>query len=199
MQYIPGEIDELKDGQTSYFLHELNGTIRLWVSTEDKNISDAQEKRLAAHKRGYFLRKGFSEAIRHIDPDVVQPIYTDMNDQEVYPKSTDEALDQIYHGDGLNISGFRFKETATKAQKEEAYGKIIDCFVSTSKNPDLRNENNLFYVWNGVKTVGYNNGGDSKKDIKGVDIQEKLGLNTPEVIVEKRRREALAAKREQQQ
>lgn len=66
--------------------------------------------------RNRFLKKGFSKAVQEADPNIVEPIFTDMKDKEVHPSSINEAIKSMYN-DELTLSGFRYKENATAAQK----------------------------------------------------------------------------------
>ena len=116
----------------------------------------------------------------------------DLDHNKVHPSSTAQAISLIYQNE-LTISGFKFRENISKAQKAEALGKLINSFVDTSKNLDFSSEKNLFVVQSGFYEVAYNNGGSAKLQIEGVDVQEKLGLNTTDVAFRKIQRELILA------
>jgi len=192
MQYIDRTVDDLKSGYTTYLLSRTNDKeIDFIAYTGDTALgADEEAKKLHAYSRGYFLRKGFDKAISDADPNVITPIYKDNENYEVPLKSKEKAIELIY-ASKLNISGFRFNENATDQQKEEAFGKLINSFVLTSKNLDFDDEKNLFFVMQKGARVGYNNGGNKDMKIRGVDVQERLGLNTEEVVAHKKRREMM--------
>ena len=193
MQYIQTTTDDLKSGYSTYMLEYYKDKIRFSAYTGDTAIgANEQGLRVNAYQRGYFLRKGFSDAVINADPNILTPIYRDNEDKEVFPKSVTEAIKQIYESK-LNISGFRFNKNATDAQKEEAFGKLINRFVFASRNLDFDSDKNLFFVMKGQARVIYNNGGDNNVRIRGVDVQERLGLKTPEVINERILREKMKA------
>ena len=195
MQYLKGLGDDLKSGYSTYVLQHDSENISFFAYTGDTAVC-ANEKglELNAYNRGYFLRKGFSEAICKADPNVIVPVYKDNQNNDVIPISTKEAVRMIYEGK-LNISGFKFVEGATDSQKEEAFGLLINSFVSTSKNLDFSSEKNLFVVQGNCHQIVYNNGGSEKMKISGVDVQEKLGLNTKAVTLNRIYREKFAEKR----
>ena len=185
MQYIGVTTDDLKSGYSTYVLQVGREEIKFFAYTGDTAIGASEQgQKLNAYKRGYFLRKGFSDAILEADPNVLVPLYKDNENRDVFPKTKEEAVDLIYNSK-INISGFRFVDGATDKQKQEALGKLIDRFVFTSKNSDFESDKNLFFVSANSLQVRYNNGGDQNMKIKGVDIQEKLGLQTEAVLKKK--------------
>lgn len=195
MQYLKGLGDDLKSGYSTYVLQHDSENISFFAYTGDTAVcSNERALELNAYNRGYFLRKGFSEAICKADPNVIVPVYKDNENKDVFPKSVEEAVRGIYDGE-LNVSGFRFVEGASETQKEEAFGQLINSFVSTSKNLDFSSEKNLFVVQGNCRQVVYNNGGSEKMKISGVDVQEKLGLNTKAVALNRIYREKFAQKR----
>lgn len=183
MQYIKRTNDDLKSGFSTYVLQNSGRKIDFFAYTGDTAINaDERGQSINAHHRGYFLRKGFSDAIREADPNVIEPIYKDNNNKEVHPLSVDVALQLIYENK-LNITGFAFKEGVTQEQKDEAFGNVINSFVSASRNLDFSSEKNLFIVQGNCSEVIYNNGGSQKMKIDGADVQEKIGLKTPDVFM----------------
>lgn len=178
MQYINVESKDLTSGYRTFVLQRTGKGVDFFAYTGDTALgADEKGLEINAYLRGYFLRKGFSSAISDADFDVITPIYKDSDNNDVFPQSRAEAVEQIY-SDKLNITGFRFSETATKTQRDEAFGKLIDCFVAASKNLDFSSDENLFIVQGNHKEVAYNNGGSQDIKIRGVDVQEKLGLST---------------------
>jgi len=145
----------------------------------------AQERQINAMMRGYFLRKGFIASIWQDNPDILVPIYKNGADRQVFPHSIQAAQEAIYNNK-LNIAGFRFNSHSTPKQREEAFGKLVDLFVQTSKNADLSSSNNGFAITFindfGKEQVIYNN--DGPTEITSDDIREKLDL-TPEAIQER--------------
>ena len=191
MQYIGTTTDDLKPGHTTYVLQYGEEEIRFFAYNGNAAImADEQGQRSNGYQSGYFLRKGFSDAVCNANPEIMAPIYVDNEGKEVQLPSVDEAIDQIYSSK-LSIAGFRFNENVTKAQKEQAFGKVVNSFVSTSKNADFSSDENLFWVTANCSRVIYNNGGDNRMEIRGVDVQERLGLNTPEVAEERQFRELM--------
>ena len=182
MQYIRIGNTDLQPGYSTYVLNASDREVRFYAYSGETAINTNERGvQYNAYKRGYFLRKGFSSAISSADPKVLTPIYTDNDDNDVYPKSDEEAIKLIYEGK-LSIRGFKFTKTATAEQKEEAIGRLIDEFVFASKNLDFSSDKNLFLVQANFMDVAYNNGGPESMQIKGVDVQERLGLNTQSVI-----------------
>lgn len=181
MQYIESTTDDLKSGYSTYGLRCDDKEINFFAYTGETALGD--DKQLNSYHRGYFLRKGFSDAILNADPSIMKPIYKDNAGNEVSIQSTKEAVALIYDNK-LNISGFRFEEGITKEQKEEAFAAVINSFVQTSKNLDFSSEKNLFMVNGNHSRVIYNNGGHQSTQIKGADVQERLGLKTQDVIME---------------
>lgn len=196
MQYVRELGDDLKSGYTTYVLQNSSmRDIAFFAYTGDTATkADKQSQEHNKHLSRHFLRKGFSDAIMDADPNVVVPVYKDNEDNDVFPKSKDEALSLIFGGK-INVSGFTFIEEATDAQKEEALGKLINNFVSTSQNLDFGADKNLFVVQNNFHQVIYNNGGKESVKIKGVDVQEKVGLNTKEVATNKVHRQRMMQSR----
>lgn len=92
----------------------------------------------------------------------------------------------IYKGK-LNISRFQFNEEASNTQKIEELAKLINCFVSVSQNLDFATDKNLFFVKKDSNIVAYN-GGTPSVEINGYDVQEKLGLETPNVEINRLRK-----------
>ena len=181
MQYINRTNEDLTAGYSTYLLQKTSIGIGFYAYTGNTAIgANKQGQEINSYHRGYFLRKGFSEAINDSDPNVIVPVYKDNENNDVRPLSNDEALNLIYGGK-LNISGFEFVDGATQEQKEEAFGKLIDYFVLASKNLDFSSDKNLFIVQGNFHEVAYNNGGSENMKIRGVDVQEKLGLNTQAV------------------
>ena len=146
----------------------------------DANKSQ-QEQEIDSYHRGYFLRKGFSRAVSQYS-DVITPIYEDNQGNEFFPESRRDAIGLIYQHE-LNISGFRFNETATEKQKEDAFGKLVNIFVSTSRNLDFESENNIFIIEAPHSDVWYNHGGSGHVQFDGVEVEERLGLNTERVQI----------------
>lgn len=178
MQYMETTTNDLKPGYSTFALKEVGDRVDFYAYTGGTAINaDEQGMKLNAHLRGYFLRKGFSDAILGADPNVLTPVYRDNENKSVSPSSVDEALKLIYDGK-LNITGFKFNKAATQEQKEQAFGKLINTFVETSKNQDFNGDKNLFFVLGNFSRVIYSNGGASNMQISGPDVQEKLGLKT---------------------
>lgn len=196
MQYIDNTTsDDLKSGFSSYVLQGNTTEIVFSAYNGDTAFgADKKGQNLNAYHRGYFLRKGFSDAIYTSDPNILVPIYKDDENNDVYPESKSEAVRLIYAGK-LNISGFRFVENATNEQKEEAFAKVINCFVSASTNLDFSSEKNLFFISGNYSRISYNNGGNPAIKIRGVDIQEKLGLKTQDVKREQNIRRIIAQRK----
>lgn len=178
--------------QYVYKANDLKSVENIFVLRKDKDCIDfsayivdtaEKSKKENADCRGYFLKKGFSDVLKNVDPNVMEPIYKDFRNEEARPSSTNEAIDLIYR-DELTLSGFRFKENITDAQKGDAFGKLIDCFVATSKNLDFSSDKNLFSVQNGLLKVTYNNGGSEGMEIDGSDIQERVGLDMPDDVMQ---------------
>ncbi len=191
MQYLDKLGDDLKPGYSTYVLNYNSDKISFFAYTGNTAISaDKQCQQINDSMRGYFLRKGFSDAITAANPNVVTPMYRDNEGKEVHLRSSAEAKKLIYEGK-INICGFSFAKDATDAQKEEAFGKIINTFVSASKNLDFSSEQNLFVVNGKFSRVIYNNGGSEKMKINGADVQERLDLNTRDVVVNKVMRERM--------
>ena len=190
MQYIEIHNEDLKAGYRTFLLGKQDDRIDFFAYTGDTAINaNEQGLKTNAYLRGYFLRKGFSSAVRNADPNIMEPVYKDNENRDVSPSSVDEALDLIYSSK-LNISGFKFKKGLTDEQKEQAFGKVIDSFVSASKNLDFSSEKNLFIVQGSfLSQVAYNNGGSQNMEITGVDVQERLGLDTQDVKVQQKLRE----------
>lgn len=190
MQYIEIHNEDLKAGYRTFLLGKQDDRIDFFAYTGDTAINaNEQGLKTNAYLRGYFLRKGFSNAVRNADPNIMEPIYKDNENRDVSVSSVDEALDLIYSSK-LNISGFKFKKGLTDEQKEQAFGKVIDSFVSASKNLDFSSEKNLFIVQGSfLPQVAYNNGGSQNMEITGVDVQERLGLDTQDVKVQQKLRE----------
>ena len=125
MQYLKGLGDDLKSGYSTYVLQHDSENISFFAYTGDTAVcSNERALELNAYNRGYFLRKGFSEAICKADPNVIVPVYKDNQNNDVIPISTKEAVRMIYEGK-LNISGFKFVEGATDSQKEEVINKCM--------------------------------------------------------------------------
>lgn len=183
MQYISKTTDDLKPGYSTFVLQKHNDNIKFFAY-KGENAVKATKQGIENNDylQAYFLRKGFSDAILDADPNVLEPSYKDREYNDVHPKTKEEAISQIYKNE-LNISGFKFKENATDEQKEEAFGKLINCFVSTSKNLDFSSDKNLFMVQGNGREVIYNHGGSKSMQIDGVDVQEKMGLKTRAVAV----------------
>lgn len=181
MQYISIGTKDLESGYSTYVLQKHTDRVDFFAYTGDTAIgTDEQGQKINAYNRGYFLRKGFSAAVQSADPEVIEPIYKDENDNIVVPASKQAAISMIYDGK-LNISSFKFADGATDEQKKQAFAKLINYFVSASRNADFASEKNLFLVQGNFLSVAYNNGGSQKVTIEGADIQERLGLETPEV------------------
>lgn len=184
MQYISRTNEDLEPGHSTYVLNKSGRDIRFFAYKGETALNaNSEGMKINAGCGAYFLRKGFSDAIRNADQNIMEPIYEDLSGNKVTPSSTNEAIDLIYKNE-LTFSGFKFTEKASDAQKEQAFGKMIKSFVSSSKNADFSSDKNLFIVQNEGHEVAYNNGG-SQMQIDGVDIQEKLRMNTPEVAIRK--------------
>ncbi len=183
MQYISVGNDDLKPENTTFLLAKRTDEVVFTAYTGRTAVGAGEEGvQINADIRGYFLRKGFSDAL--VDSDVIEPIFKTNDGKDANPASLSEARNLVYDSK-LNISGFKFKENATEEQKEEAFGKLVNHFVSTSKNLDLSSDKNLFVVQNDSREVAYNNGGSKSMRISGPDVQEKLGMKTEEAIANK--------------
>ncbi len=193
MQYMKRDTADLQSGNTTYVMQHFGTGVKFFAYTGDTALGvDKNGLRHNAQIRGYFLRKGFIDAIKEADPNVVTPVYKDNDDNPVFPASKDEAMALIYD-DKINISGFQFNPKATEEQKEEAFGKIVNAFVDASKNEDLTSTKNLFLIQANFSEVYYNHGGSENVKISGVDVQEKLNLRTQEVMTHKMLRQKLMA------
>lgn len=182
MQYISIGNKDLQPGYETFLLKENREGVSFYAYKGETALN-ADEKGQArnASLNGYFLRKGFSGALRDADPNVVEPVYKTRDGKSFAPRSVDEAISLIYKNE-LTVSGFKFKENISEKQRHEEFGKLIDSFVLASKNADFSSDKNLFCVQNGSEEVAYNNGGSKDVMIDSVDIQEKLGLKTTGVI-----------------
>lgn len=190
MQFFETTTDDLKPGFSTYLLNRQQDGVDFVAYTGSTATGATKEGiRENAMQRGYFLRKGFSDAI-DIDPDVMTPVYMDNDGNEVHPKTKDEAISLIYSS-RLNISGFKFNKDATEEQKEKAFVSLVNRFVNASKNLDFSSETNLFMIHANQRRVGYHNGGSQDIQIDGADVQEKLGMDTPAVRLKHLRRERM--------
>ena len=102
----------------------------------------------------------------------------------------------LIFADKLNVVGFKFNPRATAQQKELGLRDLINGFVHTSQSLDFLSDKKLFMVMhtNG-KVVAYNNGGLESVKINGADVQEKLGMKTPDVLLLQKRRQLMMQKK----
>ena len=186
MQYIDEHTnDDLKPGYKTFVLKAESDRVKFFAY-QGELATGAFSKEAQAAKADlakYFLRKGFLYAIEYANPEIMTPMYSDNDGNSVVPQSKEEAIALIYR-DKLNVEGFKFSQTATNEQKESAFASLIDSFVNTSQGLEFASDKNLFMVIHSSgRTVAYNNGGHSSLKINGEDVQEKLKMDTPEVML----------------
>ena len=181
MQFIEVGDKDLESGFNTYCLKETDKGVDFFTYTGDTAMH-TDEKGLAKQRRQSrnFLRKGFLYALDYIDFNVMYPVYTDKNGSKIENPPKDEVRNLIYK-DELGIKGFKFKDNVSKEKKNEEISKIIDSFVTTSKNLDFASEKNLFIVMSNLREVAYNNGGSKTEEFTGFDIQKKLGIDVTEL------------------
>ena len=133
-----------------------------------------------AERSGYFLRKGFSDAIKNADESVVTPIYIDNEGKRIKETLTkDEALEKISEGK-LSIKGFKYNKDAPAEQRAKAFENILRTFVATSNNHDFATGNVIFRACTGgcekdFKTCAYNNK-NPEKEMEAGEVMHELGI-----------------------
>ena len=151
-------------------------------STMDKTGSHAAfNTKENALLGGYFLRKGFIDAVMSADESVLSPMYITTNGKPAYPKSKDEAVSLIYQNK-LSIEGFRYNPKTTHQQKLNAFKKIVTHFIAASKNPDFENNylnKHQFAIFNAdtLSRVVYNTK-NPENYIYEDEIKERLGIES---------------------
>jgi hypothetical protein len=159
-------------------------TDRSYLDADPNKPGDsAKRAETNARQGGYFLRKGFWDAIKRADGGVISPEYIDWKGLPATP-SPKEVMGLIRSGE-LSISGFTYNPNATEQLKRAAYEDIVKDFIKTSQNQDFVGDrvarHYQFCIFSGKNKVIYSNS-NPKEHLSMTDIKMKLGMMPPEVL-----------------
>lgn len=168
-------LHDMESQTTSYALIERGDGI-LFAGYSDKTMwKNEVNDRLNSHKRGYFLRKGFSDAVM-AEENILEPIYTDNSGRRVPSMPREKAREKIYNS-SLSIAGFRYKEGTSKEERKKAFDRVASIFFATSKNPDFNSAGCPRYefciIKSGADRIIYNNN-NPEKQISILSVLSKL-------------------------
>jgi hypothetical protein len=133
--------NDLREGQKNFALFPkyINGKINEicfnhYRKTENFNEVDQE---INDQDGCYFLRKGFSSAIKDLDENILKPILTDGKGKDFNENlEKKEILEKIYENK-IGVSGFKVSKEASPADVAAEYIKLVDAFVETAHNQDL--------------------------------------------------------------
>ena len=159
-------------------------TDRSYLDADPNKPGDsAKRAETNARQGGYFLRKGFWDAIKRADSGVISPEYIDWKGLPATPNPKDAI--RLIKSDKLSIRGFTYNPNATEQLKRAVYEDIVDDFIKTSLNQDFVcarvAQHYQFCIFNGKNKVIYNNS-NPKEHLSMTDIEMKLGMMPPEVL-----------------
>ncbi len=174
MQYLQ-RLDDLNPKNRTFCLDNYADRIRFYNYTGATIHNDGDGKQINMTDGRYFLRKGFVQAIRDYDENIVKPLLVDQNGEDYFPSSQDNIISLI-HKNEIGIKGFAYSPRATQEEKDAEFEKIVTAFVDVSKRPEFADEKNRFCIRNGFLEAIYNNGG--KGNISALEILKNLRLDT---------------------